>query len=65
MCVVVTAVEGVNQSSVASLPRRFGDPHPNHAGKLPFTETEQKLTRFDGGSELEELRSKADELTDN
>ena len=36
MRAVVTAVEGANQSSVASLPGRFGDLHQNDPGKLPF-----------------------------
>ena len=64
MHAVVTAVEGANQSSVAALHRRFGDARPHPECRLAFTAVEQKLTKFDGQSELEELRAQGAELTD-
>ena len=48
-------MESVCQSSVQALPRQFGD-LTSRVTPLPFSKTEQGLTRFDGGSELEALR---------
>ena len=58
MRVTVAAMESTSQSSVQALPRQFGDlaargPH------LPFSRTEQGLTRFDGGSEVDVMQEEA------
>ena len=47
----IAAAESVCQSSVRSLPRRFGDLDEQIA-PLGFSETERKLSMYDGGSEL-------------
>ena len=65
MRAVVSAVEATHQGSVAALPRRFGDTDTRPDLRPAFTAVQQKLTRFDGESELEELRSAGEELTAN
>ena len=50
----VAAVESISQSSVRSLPRRFGDLE-TQVKPLGFSETERKLSKYDGGSEIELL----------
>ena len=55
MKATVAAIESTTQSSVKALPRRFGDA-TKQLPSLPFTKTEQSLTRFDGASELDTLR---------
>ena len=62
---VVSAVEGTSQSSVQALPRRFGEPQARVDLKPKFSAAEQKITRFDGLSELDELRAMGGDLTDN
>ena len=54
----VASMESNCQSSVQALPRQFGD-LDNRLTPLPFSKTERVITRFDGGSELEELRAEA------
>ena len=52
------------QSSVRSLPRQFGELE-KHVKPLGFSEVERKLSKFDGGSELDLLKSIPEsELTD-
>ena len=51
----VVAMEATCQSSVQALPRRFGNVE-DRVTPLPFTRTERGLTRFDGGSEIDNLR---------
>ena len=58
MKLTVAAVESTCQSSVKNLPRRFGD-HTRQLPSLPFSRAEKNITRFDGGSELDELREEA------
>ena len=59
MRAVVAAVEATEQSSVHALPRQFGDDPAMVPAPLPlgFSATEQKLSRYDGGSELDDLRA--------
>ena len=52
MRAVVSAVEATHQGSVATLPRRFGDTDGRPDLRPAFTAVQQKLTRFDGKSEL-------------
>jgi len=52
----VSAAESICQSSVRSLPRRFGDVH-GEATPLGFSATEQRLSGYDGGSEYELLEA--------
>ena len=54
----VCSMESVAQSSVQSLPRQFGDSEKRVAAPA-FSQTEQAITRFDGGSELDSLREQA------
>ena len=56
MKATVAAVESTSQSSVRSLPRRFGDLETQVA-PLGFSATERKLCMFDGGSELNLLEA--------
>lgn len=56
MRAAVAAAESVNQSSVQALPRQFGD-LDTRLQPPAFNETQQRLTRFDGGSELDEIRA--------
>ena len=65
MRAVVSSVEAIHQSSVAALPRRFGNTGTSANLKPHFTMAQQQLIRFDGQSELHELRSKGDKLTAN
>ena len=52
------------QSSVRSLPRQFGELE-KHVKPLGFSEIERKLSKFDGGSEFDLLKSIPEsELTD-
>ena len=52
----VAAAESVCQSSVRSLPRRFGD-LDTQVTPLGFSATERKLSMFDGESELNLLEA--------
>ena len=56
MKATVAAVESTCQSSVRSLPRRFGDLE-KEVSPLGFSATERKLCMFDGGSELDLLEA--------
>eukprot|EP00959_Pyramimonas_sp_CCMP1952_P283913 5934785-Pyramimonas_sp.AAC.1 len=51
----VSAMQSTCQSSVKRAPQRFG--HLDQvADPLPFSKTEQSLTRYDGGSEIDAMR---------
>ena len=52
----VAAAESICQSSVRSLPRHFGDIE-TQVQPLGFSETERKLSEYDGGSELDKLKA--------
>jgi hypothetical protein len=52
----VAATESVCQSSVRSLPRRFGD-LDTQVAPLGFSATEQKLSMYDGSSEISLLEA--------
>lgn len=56
MNATVAAVESVCQSSVRSLPRRFGH-LANEVAPLGFSATERSLSMYDGGSELDLLEA--------
>ena len=56
MKATVAAVESTCQSSVRSLPRRFGE-LDTEVPPLGFNATERKLCMFDGGSELDLLEA--------
>ena len=55
MQATVMAIEAACQSSVKALPRKFG--HTNkELPSLPLSRTEQKICRYDGGSEIDALK---------
>jgi len=56
MKATVAAVESNSQSSVRSLPRRFGD-LDTQVTPLGFNATERKLCLYDGGSEISVLEA--------
>jgi len=56
MRATVAAVQATCQSSVARLPCQFGD-SARPLAPLPFSCAERSISRFDGGSELDELRA--------
>ena len=55
MTACVASMKSVCQSSVRALRRQFGD-LSNGSAHLPFSKTEQGLSWFDGGTELDALR---------
>ena len=56
MAASVAAAEAICQSSVRSLPRHFGN-LDTQLQPLGFSETERKLSEYDGGSELDKLEA--------
>ena len=56
MKATVAAAESISQSSVRSLPRRFGD-LGTEVPPLGFSATERSLSRYDGESELSLLEA--------
>ncbi|CAK0796442.1 unnamed protein product, partial [Prorocentrum cordatum] len=56
MKATVAAAESISQSSVRSLPRRFGD-LGTEVTPLGFSATERRLSRYDGESELSLLEA--------
>ena len=60
MKATVAAAESVRQSSVRSLPRRFGDLN-TEVTPLDMSATERKLCLYDGGSEIDLLKAVAEE----
>ena len=63
MKTTVAAMESTCQSSVQALPRQFGDLDTRLA-PLPFSRVEQRLSMFDGGTELDVLKEEAAGATD-